>query len=97
MLLPLFAYCTAMCVLCFCLFGSDKRRAKRHARRIPEKSLIALSFLGGGLGSWLGMHIFRHKTLHASFRILIPLSTAMWCIIIAVSFLAGHLDTLSVI
>ncbi len=94
MLVPLLIYCTAICFLCFWLFGADKRRARRHARRIPEKSLIALSLLGGGLGAWAGMYAFRHKTLHRSFRILVPLGTVIWVLIIAAVFLLENLDIL---
>ncbi len=59
----------------FFAFGIDKGRAKKGQWRIPEKALFTLAALGGGLGGWLGMRIFRHKTKHATFRIGIPLLT----------------------
>ncbi|MBO5667358.1 MAG: DUF1294 domain-containing protein [Firmicutes bacterium] len=58
----------------FCMMGFDKRRAKNGGWRIPEKRLFLCSFLFGGPGVALGMSTFRHKTQHASFRILVPLS-----------------------
>lgn len=61
----------------FALMGADKRRAEKGAWRIPEKVLFGVSFLLGGVGSLVGMFVFRHKTKHASFRILLPLS-ALW-------------------
>lgn len=48
----------------FCLMGVDKRRARKHAWRIPESQLFAAALLGGSIGSIAGMHVFRHKTKH---------------------------------
>ncbi len=56
----------------FCMFGIDKFRAKEGLWRISEKTLVACSFLLGGVGALLGMLIFRHKTKHSKFRIYIP-------------------------
>lgn len=67
----------AMSVIGFVLMGADKRRAEKGAWRIPEKVLFGVSFLLGGVGSLVGMFVFRHKTKHASFRILLPVS-AVW-------------------
>ena len=67
----------AMSVIGFVLMGADKRRAEKGAWRIPEKVLFGVSFLLGGAGSLVGMFVFRHKTKHAFFRILLPLS-ALW-------------------
>ena len=67
----------AMSVIGFALMGADKRRAEKGAWRIPEKVLFGVSFLLGGVGSLVGMFVFRHKTKHASFRILLPVS-AVW-------------------
>lgn len=61
----------------FALMGADKRRAEKGAFRIPERTLVAVAFMLGGVGSLAGMFVFRHKTKHASFRILLPLS-ALW-------------------
>ncbi len=61
----------------FVIMGIDKQRARAKAWRIPEKTLLIIAFLGGGPGSMLGMYIFRHKTKHAKFIILIPLATLL--------------------
>ncbi len=53
--------------------GVDKYRAKRHAWRIPEANLFLISLLGGSIGTWAGMYLFRHKTKHWSFVIGMPL------------------------
>lgn len=58
-----------MSIWAFTAMGYDKTQAKRKRQRIPEKNLWTLAILGGGIGAYLGMQIFRHKTLHTSFRI----------------------------
>lgn len=57
-------YFLAMNLLSFCLMGIDKWKAKRHAWRIPEKTLFASAIFGGSIGAVLGMHFFHHKTKH---------------------------------
>ena len=61
----------------FLVFGIDKWKAKRKerhegTRRVPERTLLLLSVIGGSVGALLGMKVFHHKTLHRSFRIGIP-------------------------
>ena len=53
-----------MSLVCFCAMGADKRRARRGARRIPEKTLFLLAALLGAPGALAGMYLFRHKTRH---------------------------------
>lgn len=45
----------------FLLMLSDKRRAERGARRIPEAVLFIVAFLFGGLGSTIAMFALRHN------------------------------------
>ena len=49
-------------------YGRDKRLAKEHKRRIPEKVLLSLSFFGGAAGALAAMQLFRHKTKHWYFH-----------------------------
>lgn len=51
----------------------DKKRAQKGQWRIKEATLFLIAFFGGGLGSWLGMYVFRHKTQHKIFVFGIPL------------------------
>ena len=65
----------------FVLYGIDKAKSKRKGnRRIPERTLLWVARLGGGLGCWLGMMLFRHKTKHTRFMILVPLWTVLWAV-----------------
>lgn len=54
------------------LMGLDKSKAKRHVWRIPEKTLFLVSLLGGSVGTWAGMYLFRHKTRHWYFVVGMP-------------------------
>ena len=71
----------------FLAYGLDKLLAKLKARhekvpRLPERNLLLLAIVGGGIGAWLGMEVFRHKTQHRSFRICVPLFTLIWIVVI---------------
>ena len=66
-------YFAAINVITFLLYGIDKRRAKRHQRRIPERTLFLLPLLGGSIGGIGGMLAFRHKTKHWYFCVGLPL------------------------
>ena len=70
----MFQYLIIMNLICFIIMGYDKHQAIHKKNRIPEITLISLSFLGGGIGSFLGMLLFHHKTKKIKFLILIPLS-----------------------
>ncbi len=63
----------AFSVIAFALMGIDKSKARRGARRIPEKTLFLFTLLGGGIGGTLGMYLFHHKTRHWYFAVFFPL------------------------
>ena len=72
--MKLFAiYLAVMNVLGVAVMWSDKRRARLHRWRIPEKVLFGVSLLGGSAGTWAGMYLFRHKTKHWYFVVGMPL------------------------
>lgn len=60
----------------------DKRYAIRGTRRIPEATLMSAAALGGSVGVWLGMYLFRHKTRKPKFYLGVPLilaaQAALW-------------------
>ena len=56
------------------MYIADKRKAKKGRWRTPESTLILLAFAGGSVGALAGMYVFRHKTKHWKFRILVPLA-----------------------
>ena len=69
----LLIYVAVMSLIAFAAFGLDKYKAKTDKWRTPEKTLFLLAIIGGGVGAFLGMQVFRHKTKHQQFVIGIPL------------------------
>ncbi|WP_027964657.1 DUF1294 domain-containing protein [Halalkalibacillus halophilus] len=63
------------------MMGMDKRSSTRKGRRIPERNLWAIAFVGGAPGMWIGMNFFRHKTKHNQFKYGLPLLTAAWMLL----------------
>lgn len=51
----------------FLITGYDKQLAIRQKRRISERMLLTIVFIGGTVGSGLGMLIFKHKTNKTSY------------------------------
>ena len=74
----LLGYLLLMSLLALLLFALDKAKAKRKAWRIPERTLLLVAFLGGAPGAWIGMTLFRHKTRHTKFNVLVPLAMLLW-------------------
>jgi uncharacterized membrane protein YsdA (DUF1294 family) len=77
------AYVLGLGLMTFLTYSYDKFQATRGGRRITEPALLALSLIGGALGGWAGMLIWRHKTSHASFWIAqivgtIAIAAALW-------------------
>jgi len=70
-------------LITFVLYGADKAKAKKGKWRIPEKTLLLFAAFFGGLGAFLGMKIFRHKTKHTSFKVLVPVFMIIQFILIA--------------
>ena len=66
----LFVY-AGICLAAFFLYGIDKLKAKCHVWRIKESVLLGIAFLGGAVGALLGMLVFRHKTRHWYFRVVV--------------------------
>ena len=71
-ILLLVAYIVIINFIAFLLMGIDKRKAIKHAFRIPEATLFLFAIMGGSIGAILGMYTFRHKTRHWYFVYGIP-------------------------
>ncbi len=60
----------------------DKEKAKKHKWRIPEHTLIFIALIGGSIGSFIAMNLFRHKTKHFKFKVGIPIILIIQLILI---------------
>ena len=65
-------YLIAINLISFFGMGWDKYLATKNKWRTPEASLFTVAFLGGALGSILGMQLFRHKTKKTLFKFGMP-------------------------
>ena len=66
-------YLLAINVLTFAVYGEDKWKARQGRWRVPEATLIGLAALGGSVGAWVAMQLFRHKTKKNKFRYGVPI------------------------
>lgn len=57
-------------------YGYDKAIAGSKRTRVPEDVLLVLAVIGGGVGAWVGMRLFHHKTEKRRFQ------RAFWLIMI---------------
>jgi uncharacterized membrane protein YsdA (DUF1294 family) len=77
----LIAYTIIINIISFSVCFLDKKKAEKNRQRISEKMLFFLSIIGGAVGMYLAMQIFRHKTQHLKFTIGIPAIIVIQCIL----------------
>ena len=65
-------YLLAINAVTFITYGIDKYKAKKAKWRISEATLLLLAVLGGSIGTWMGMKVWHHKTMHKKFKYGIP-------------------------
>ena len=65
-------YLLAINAVTFIVYGIDKYKAKKAMWRISEATLLMLAVLGGSIGAWIAMRVWRHKTMHKKFKYGIP-------------------------
>lgn len=54
-------------------YAADKTKARQHKWRIPERTLILLTILGGSPAALLAIYHYHHKTRHIKFKLGVPL------------------------
>lgn len=77
----LWLYLALINLVTFIVFGVDKLKAKKDARRISEDTLLLMCIVGGSLGGLIAMYVFRHKTRHRKFTLGVPIILAVQVII----------------
>jgi len=71
------------------LFWLDKRKARRGARRIKERTLLAWCAAGGWPAAFVAMRSLRHKTKDRKFRLAYYALVAAWIAGAAAAFWAS--------
>ena len=85
-----FIYFILINIITFTIYGIDKYKAKKHKWRISENMLIRLAVIGGFIGAFVGMQVFRHKTKHIKFVVGIPIIMVLWIIaLVSLLFFGG--------
>lgn len=60
----------------FLMVRADKQYARTRKRRVRESTFWQMAFFCGAAGILMGMYVYRHKTLHTSFVVGMPLMLA---------------------
>lgn len=74
-----------------CIYDKKISKKNRVELRVPEKTLMFLSAIGGGVAMFITMLLIRHKTKHVKFMLGIPLLIILHAVIIVVCFRFGIL------
>lgn len=75
-------YLSLINVVSFIVYGIDKFLSIKHWYRISEFILLCLGFIGGVIGSLLGMYLFRHKIKKLKFKIYLFLFWILWLVLV---------------
>ena len=66
-------YIIAVNLVTFVTYGIDKYKSIKRKWRISEATLLTMAVIGGSIGAWTGLKVWRHKTMHKKFTIGIPI------------------------
>lgn len=95
-LLALLIYLAAVSFVTFAVTVYDKSAAAAGRRRVPEAALFSLAIFGGAVAEYATMKLIRHKTLHKSFMIGLPLIILAHAAVIAAAlYFTGALSVIA--
>jgi uncharacterized membrane protein YsdA (DUF1294 family) len=72
-MIEIIIYFAIINLITFVSFWHDKRISMCGGRRIPEKTLLLFSLVGGSFAAIIASKIFRHKTKKQPFKALLYL------------------------
>lgn len=77
----LFYYLLGINLVSGIIFYSDKLKAQKKKRRIPEKTLHIWEFAGGALANLILMYSIRHKNQKSSYYIYTYFAILAWFLV----------------
>lgn len=84
------AYFIVASIIAIIMTVKDKRAAKKHRRRVPERVLMLTAAVSGCVAMYVTMKVIHHKTRHLKFMLGIPVIFVLECAaVIGILFLAG--------
>ncbi|KJS15841.1 MAG: membrane protein [Peptococcaceae bacterium BRH_c4b] len=66
-------YIIAINIVGVFIMAWDKMKARAGAWRISENNLLLIALVGGSVGIYLGLKVFRHKSRHYKFSVGVPI------------------------
>ncbi len=75
------AYVLVVSAIAVLLTVVDKRNARLHRWRIPERTLFFAALCGGSAAMWITMRLIRHKTKHKRFMLGLPVIFLLQCLL----------------
>ena len=72
-------------VITFSAFAGDKRAAELGRRRISERDLLTLAFIGGTPAALTAQQVLRHKTRKEPFRSTLWTLAALHLVLLAIA------------
>ena len=69
-----------------CIYDKGISKKNKVELRVPEKTLMLLSAIGGSVAMYITMLLIRHKTKHVKFMLGIPLIIALHSAIVYLLF-----------
>ncbi len=74
----LFIYLASINIISGITFYSDKQKARKKRKRIPEKTLHFMEFAGGVFMILLFMYFIRHKNIKKSYYLVTYFALICW-------------------
>ena len=69
-----------------CIYDKGISKKNKVELRVPEKTLMLLSAIGGSVAMYITMLLIRHKTKHVKFMLGIPLIIALHSAVVYLLF-----------
>ena len=82
----LFVWLIFINLIAIIIYRSDKNKSEKGKWRTKETNLLLFPLFGGGIGSTIGMYVFRHKTKKIKFVFGVPILTIVSIVIIYALF-----------